>query len=177
MEEAKNEMMGNAEDEAHEEKATRDAEKVMDSLHEQALEDNEKLNKAKREAELAEQQRLDAENSAKEAAEVLERLKNGNIGSTTVEKTENGECSHTHIGDFTVCPKLDPVCYPNVSDMKDVFKFYTEAAEEDVDRPYRRLVADEAILSFLLTSRTLDRNTMRVFTASSCRTTSAGAPP
>ncbi len=86
METAKSEMIGGAHSEALEENETRDAEKEMDNLHEQALEDNKAIDKANRKAALAEAAKLDAENSAKEAAAILEKL-NGSVESST-EKVE-----------------------------------------------------------------------------------------
>ena len=73
METAKGDMIDNAHDEA-----------LLEETHGEALKDNEKfdeatatLEKAKREGELAEQAKQDAENSQKEAAALLEKMKGG----------------------------------------------------------------------------------------------------
>jgi hypothetical protein len=67
METAKSEMIGNDRAEATEMNKEFDEAKAAEE-------------KAQREAELAEQQRLDAEKSAQEAAEVLEKLKGNTVG-------------------------------------------------------------------------------------------------
>ncbi|MCX6786390.1 MAG: hypothetical protein NTU85_01025 [Candidatus Kaiserbacteria bacterium] len=76
METAKVEMMGNAQEEALEINKGIDEAKAAEE-------------KAGREAALAEQAKLDAEKSQKEAAEILEKLKGGNVQPPAMEKTES----------------------------------------------------------------------------------------